>query len=100
VDSDEGEDSNEDEDEEDEDDNANQPPLEISISLTLFLTSSGSFAVRKLLAVTRPTNRSILCLGLDSEDRCIRGLLTYTAQVLGVSNAYTKSCVCASWEPS
>jgi hypothetical protein len=74
VDSDEGEDSNEDEDEEDEDDNANQPPLEISISLTLFLTSSGGFAVKKLLAVTRPTNRSILCLGLDSEDRCMRGL--------------------------
>jgi hypothetical protein len=62
VDFDEGKDSKEDEDEEDEDDNANQPPLEISISLMLFLTSSGGFAVRKLvvvrklLAVTGSTN--------------------------------------------
>ena len=69
MDSDEGEDSNDYEDE----DSANQP---LKISISVLLNFIGWFAVRKLLTITRPTNGSILCLGLDSEDRCIRGLRT------------------------
>jgi len=100
VDSDEGEDSKEDEDEEEGDDNANQPPLGISISLMLFLTSSGGFAVRKLLTITRPTNRSILCLGFDLRIGVSEACVLAAASPRCFQRIYEILCVSSQWKPS
>jgi hypothetical protein len=99
VDSDEGED-NEDEDVEEEDENTNQPPLEIPVSLMLFLTSSGGFAVRKLLAVTSPTNRSILCPGLDLRVGACEAYVLAAASPRCFQRVYEILRVCVSWKPS